>query len=257
MILSESDPQYREKATIWRVFSELPLYGALARGRVWRWFAVNIPMDLGTGGKFTSDVDIIARLHDFPQSDKWLYETREVKVSLLRKDGVARSLKTGKIGRTVTQLRAYRKFGSPSVSLLDIYLCEAGFMQNISFPPSAVVESTTAKLAELRREGFGYEILPFEYGRKESDDTALFTLVNEQNPINTTFNLLPILEEESRQPFSFLANRLHAFFERSSDRPHKSNHQIVFCRECRELQLIRMKDEHNCPSCHSDLVIQS
>ncbi len=46
MTLFESDSQYREKLTIWRVLSVFPLYAPLAEGRVWRWFAVNIPMDL-------------------------------------------------------------------------------------------------------------------------------------------------------------------------------------------------------------------
>ena len=108
----------------------MPLFAPLAEGRVWKWFAINIPMDLGTGGTFTSDMDIIAMLHDFPGSKEWLYKTWEVKVSLLCKDGSALSLKAGKgkLKRTVTQLKAYRKFGSPAVSLIDVYVCEAGFM---------------------------------------------------------------------------------------------------------------------------------
>jgi hypothetical protein len=32
------------------------------KGHVFRWFALNIPMDLGTAGSFTSDMDIIACL---------------------------------------------------------------------------------------------------------------------------------------------------------------------------------------------------
>src|SRR5689334_17047420 len=125
MTLFGSTPQYREKATIWRIFSLLPLYSNLAEGRVFRLFAINIPMDLGTGGgEFTSDVDILARLHEYPRSQEWMFPTWEVKVSLLCKDGSARSLKSGKTARTLTQLRAYRKFGSPAVSLLDVFVCE-------------------------------------------------------------------------------------------------------------------------------------
>jgi ribosomal protein S27E len=56
--------------------------------------------------------------------------------------------------------------------------------------------------------------------------------------------------------FSRLADRLNKFFEQA-DRPRKSFHQIVFCRNCRQLQLIYMKDECSCPACQSDLVIQS
>jgi hypothetical protein len=144
MTLFESPSQYREKMAIWRIFSLLPLYSALADGRVWRWFAINIPMDLGTGGVFTTDIDIMARLHDFPQSNEWLYRTWEVKVSLLCRDGNARSLKVGKLNRTVTQLNAYREFGSPHVSLLDIYVCESGFMGRHDFPPAALNNTISA-----------------------------------------------------------------------------------------------------------------
>jgi hypothetical protein len=255
--LFESESQYREKATIWRIFSLLPLYAALAGGRVWRWFAINIPMDLGTGGSFTSDIDIIARLHDFPPSQEWLYRTWEVKVSLLCKDGSARSLKIGKTARTVTQLKAYREFGSPDVSLLDIYLCEAGFMTQNTFPPSILTETISTKLAELSRERFGYQLLPFEHGKDGDRDVGLLAIPSEQNPLQTTFNVLPAVTTGPQQPFSRLVDKLDEFFERIEGQSEKSFLQIVFCRECRRLQSIRMKDEYKCPTCQSNLVIQS
>src|SRR5260370_42266605 len=148
MTLFQSESQYREKATVWRVFSLLPLYGSLAGGHVWRWFAINIPMDLGAGGRFTGDIDILARLHDFPHSQEWFYKTWEVKVSLLRKDGTARSLKLGKVARTIRQLKAYREFGSPDASLLDIYLCVAPCIWRNNFPPTPLVVSLSAKMSD-------------------------------------------------------------------------------------------------------------
>lgn len=224
---------------------------------MWRWFAINIPMDLGTGGSFTSDVDIIARLHDHPRSQEWFYRTWEVKVSLLCKDGSARSLKIGKMNRTMTQLKAYREFGSPDVCLLDVYLCEAGFMGQNTFPPSVLKETISTKLAELSRERFGYQLLPFEHGKVGEGDVGLFAITSEGNPLQTTFNLLPAVTTGSRHPFSRLVDDLDKFFEGIEGRPGKHFNQIVFCRECRRLQLIRMKDEHKCPTCESDLVIQS
>jgi hypothetical protein len=62
MTLFESPSQFREKAAICRIFELLPLQGPLAEGLIFRWFALNIPMHLGTGGGFTSDIDIIACL---------------------------------------------------------------------------------------------------------------------------------------------------------------------------------------------------
>jgi hypothetical protein len=259
MTLFESESQYREKATLWRIFSLLPLYAPLADGRMFRWFAINIPMDLGTGAgaKFTSDIDIIACLFDFPNSDKLLYRTWEVKVSLLHKDGRTRSLKKGKLNRTKTQLRAYRAFGSPHVSLLDVYLCETEFMARNKFPPSALSDTIKSKCSELSRERFGYQLLPFEHKKDSEGDIGLSAIVDRRNPIDTTFKMLPALVSHTQQPFSQLAERLNNFFDGVPGPAYKNFNQIVFCRECRQLQLIRMKDIYECPTCQSDLIIQS
>jgi len=255
--LFESESQYREKATIWRVFSLLPLYAALAGGHIWRWFAINIPMYLGTGGEFTSDIDILARLYDFPRSQEWIYRTWEVKVSLLSKDGTARSLKSGKITRTIKQLRAYREFGSPDVSLLDIYLCEAGFMSQNVFPPSSLKDAITAKIAELSEDGFGYQLLPFEHGKDGDVDVGLLAISPNGNPLLTTFNILPAFPFRPRDPFARLVHRIDQFFEQLPDRSHNHNKQIVFCRDCRRLQLISMREGYTCPNCQSNLILQS
>jgi hypothetical protein len=257
MALFESESQYREKATIWRMFSLLPLYAALAGGHVWRWFAINIPMDLGTGGEFTSDIDILARLHDFPRSQEWFYRSWEVKVSLLCKDGTARSLKAGKTERTLKQLKAYREFGSPDVSLLDIYICEAGFMGHNVFPPSSAKEAIIAKIAELGNQGFGYRLLPFEHGKDGDVDVGLKAMAIQNNPLQTTFNILPAFPFQPRDPFVRLAERINDFFERSPEKSRSFSRQIVFCRDCRSLQLINMKEEFTCPTCKSDLIVQS
>jgi hypothetical protein len=54
-----------------------------------------------------------------------------------------------------------------------------------------------------------------------------------------------------------LAQRLDEFFEAAAERPAKPCHQIVFCRDCRQLQLIRMRDDEACPTCAADLIAQS
>lgn len=257
MTLFDSEPLYREKATIWRIFSLLPLFAPLAQGHVWRWFAANIPMDLGTGGEFTSDLDIVARLHDYPRSHEWFYKTWEVKVSLLSKDGTARSLKIGKIDKLKKQLNAYRKFGSPDVGLIDVYILEAGFVGRQTFPPPVLSDVISKKRSELRREGFGYHVLPFGHGRDTEGDIGLFALQHRLCPLETNIQLLAAITSPPRQPFLKLAGRLHNFFERTKNQHSNSSHQIVFCRACRKLQLIRMSDEHLCPVCRSDLIIQS
>jgi len=243
---------------MWRIFSLRALYSTLAAGRVWRWFALNIPMDLMTGGgRFTSDIDIIAKLHDFPNSQEWLYKTWEVKVSLLCKDGTPRSLKAGKTGRTVTQLKAYREFGSPEVSLLESYVCETGFVHRNPFPPPTLRPTLTEKIEVLRRERFGYQLLPFEHDRNTDGDFGLKVYANPKNPLQKTFNLVPAISARPEQPFSRLADRLSDFFENLRDRPAgKHLCQIVFCRDCRRLQLIDAKTDYCCPACTSNLITQ-
>jgi hypothetical protein len=230
----------------------------LAEGRIWRWFAVNIPMDLGTGtgGTFTRDIDIIAKLHDFPRSKDWLYRTWEVKVNLLCKDGSARSIKIGKLKKMMAQLKDYKAFGAPSISLLDIYLCEAGFMVRNSFPPPALNRSIKAKLPELNRNRFGYQLLPFEHGVDENGDFGLLTMRPARNSFNSSFTLLRAASSSPRQPFLQLADAIDKFFD-SQNHSRKSFEQIVFCRNCRRLQLISMKNSYECPTCQSDLIIQS
>jgi hypothetical protein len=262
MVLFESESQYREKATIWRIFSLLPLYAPLADGHIWRWFAVNIPMDLGTGGEFTSDIDVLARLRNNPPDDGWFYRAWEVKVSLIHEDGTCRSLKAGrkKVGKVKNQLSTYRKFGCPHVSLLDAYICETGYLRKYEFPPDRLVRAVREKLGELHAERFGYQLLPFEHDKDGDSDVGLLALHVPQEPfqgpaVQTSLPLLQAVTHEPHNPFSKLAARLDNFFEKSRGRPFQ---QIIFCRNCRSLQLICMREgDYLCPMCHSDLIIQS
>jgi hypothetical protein len=184
MTLFESPSQFREKAAICRIFEMLPLQAPLAEGHIFRWFALNVAMDLGTGGSFTSDIDVVACLVPLPKSvrarssyspysDGNIYKTWEVKVSLLRRDGTARSLKSGKTASTLKQLRAYKKFGASNISLLDVYICEAGFMDGNSFPTDTIRHAILAKVPHLKDGGFGYQILPFEHDKDGDVDVGL------------------------------------------------------------------------------------
>jgi hypothetical protein len=257
MTLFESPSQYREKATIWRIFQLLPLYGSLAEGHVFRWFAVNIPMDLLTGGKFTSDIDVIACLLPIPRRgirrdpNELIFKTWEVKVSLLTDNGMARSLKAGKTRSTLKQLNAYRDFGSPEVSLLDTYICAPGFFANNSFPPTTIHSVINERLAELKKHSFGYQLLPFEHGKDGDVDVGLLSM----RPSNA--KLLPAAKTRSSDPFLRFVNHLDGFFKSAVKRQaRKAFIWIVFCRRCRRLGLIGSKEEYVCTLCGADLVVQ-
>jgi hypothetical protein len=140
---------------------------------------------------------------------------------------------------------------------MDVYVCEAGFMGNNNFPPPALERTILAKIDELRRHKFGYQLLPFEHAGDADGDVGLRALHHISSPLKTHLDLLPTIRTEPMQPFSRLAERLNDFFEHAPERRSKSSNQIVFCRECRQLQLISTKDCFDCPHCKSDLVAQS
>ncbi len=208
-------------------------------------------------GRFTSDIDIIARLSNIPRSPDWFYRTWEVKVSLLGLDGKARSLKRGKTGKVMNQLRAYREFGAPEVSLLDIVLCEAGCLAANPFPTRDLFDAVATKLHDLQGEHFGYQVLPFGHGKDADGDVGLFTIQHDDRPGRPEFRILRPAVTNPAEEFMRLAQRLDEFFEATAERPSKHFHQIVFCRECRQLQLIRMREEWACPTSGADLMAQS
>jgi hypothetical protein len=262
MTLFETESQYREKATIWRMMSLLPFYATLADGHRWRWFAVNIPMDPGTGGEFTSDIDILARLHDH-WAKKWFYRAWEVKVSLICRDGSCRSLKGGpkRPAQTASQLRTYRHFGCPNVSLLEAYICEAGYFSSNRFPPDDMIQPVTAKISALKDERFGYQLLPFEHDKDGDDDVGLRCITGPDELLSrgpafqTTLPLLRAVTNEPHDPFSRWSSCLNDFFEKHNGEPHQ---QIIFCRACHSLQLICMKKgDYLCPECEANLIVQS
>jgi hypothetical protein len=270
MTLFEAPSQFREKAAICRIF-ELPTFaGSLAEGLVYRWFALNIPMDLGTGGSFNSDIDIIAclllppksvpqRSSYRPHSDGFVYKTWEVKVSLLCKDGTARSLKLGKTARTIAQLQAYKGFGAADASLLDVYICEAGFMDSNSFPPNPVKEAVNKRMPALKSEGFGYEMLPFEHAKYGDIDFGLkaFSIPTWYGSPSRKIRLLAAPRTAPNDGFARLIGCLNDCYRREIERFGNNRRVcVVYCRACRQMSLVRMKQAWLCGVCNKDLRLQ-
>jgi len=274
MTLFDSDSQYREKAAIFRVFSLLPLFSSLLSGCVCRWFAVNIPMDLGTNGGYAGDIDILTCLKRWPNNlspwpnslSPWpsdtpksgsFYRTWEVKVAKLHKNGETHSLKRGKTRKILSQPDIHREFGSPNVSLLDVYLCEEGLLGKgeAGFPPCAQ-QSVYERIPELQSNRYGYQILPFGHDKDKDDDVGLYAPGRGAN-MDSALNVLYPAVSQPRQPFTTLAARINSVWEaEKTGGPFQQ--MVVFCRVCRSLKVISTKaDEYQCPDCRDDLVVQS
>jgi hypothetical protein len=253
MSLVDYPAQHREAHAIWRLFESLPLYGAFAEGRIFAWYAANIPMDLGTGhSEFTSDIDVIACLRDKPPRLRQLiYRTWEIKVAVLRRDGSAQSLKIGKGRSIMNQLRAYRAFGAPDISLLDVFLCESGYLASNPLPSDAVRRAIASRPSEMSAEGFGHELLPFE----ASDDGRSLTVMSAGLPSRNIIKLRLPRPTAASEPFVRLVRDIGEFVERQAPEP-RGRRLVVFCRRCRALAMAAPHDSWRCALCGSDLALQ-
>lgn len=109
----------------------------------------------------------------------------------------------------------------------------------------------------MNNEGFGYQILPFEHGKDGDVDIGLMAYNNSSFEMQTTFNILPSKQFGLRQPFSRLVDDINLFHDNLGNVPRKAFHQIIYCKNCRRLQLIDMKQVQNCPYCNDNLIVQS
>jgi hypothetical protein len=247
-------PQFRETAAIFRLLQSFALRWGLAEGRVFRWFAANIPMDLLPASRFRGDLDIIACLRSFPSEPRALkYLTWEVKVALVDKLGRPKSLKRGKTREIVQQLRIHRQFGAPEPCLLEMFVCEDGPVSLKHFPSPTVFEVIRERAEALVKSNFGYKILPFQHGREGDEDVGTFTIQHPYSHIQTASTIVRPMRTAPTGEFLELMATLDGFAE---SRKSIGFHVIVFCRACKRLGSVSMKGDAICPTCGSWLIAQ-
>lgn len=180
------------------------------------------------------------------------YKTWEVKLMLVDKFGKPHSLKSNKTESTLTQLKIHRKFGSPDVSLLDLYLHEAGSKAFKYFPRPEVFLVVEKRAKTLQKQLFGYQVLPFAHWKnEESEDFGIFTLQNPFQPNTPAITFLRALRTEAKDGFLELGQYLSAFAESESKLRSKPLGfvAVTYCRACRKLCLIHKSDEVCCYHC--------
>lgn len=258
MTLFGFDPQHREKRAIWRLFEMSELRWGMADGRIFRWFAANVPLNLEPNTGFEGDLDLVACLrHGRGAGARLIYRTWEVKVAIIDKEGRPRALKAGKTDKLLGQMRKYRQFGCPEVSLLEMYVCEDGTLARHGFPPAACADAIRAKMAALAPEQFGYHILPFEHA-KDGDVDGYVRLYRHRDPLEpAAIPLLFARRAEPALPFISLIEQLNKFAEGEFVAGHKPGFMVIlYCRACRRLLLQPMKGECYCRHCGEYLVTQ-
>jgi hypothetical protein len=256
-ILFESDRQFRETKIIWRICTEIPLLSGFTEKHPWFWFAINIPMDLVSN--FRGDIDMIACLSgtpkygDFDNEKRW-YKTWEVKTILLDKSGNTISLKSGKTKGFIKQLKIQRNFGSPNVSLLEVYLLQNGFTISNRFPPEKIKDTVLSRVDALSKKDFGYQWLPFEHDEKNGMDFGLKAYP--QSIVQAQWNILGSKREPSKEKFDSLVNLLNEFYNEHKNEPGLAGFPILsFCRKCKKLIILGTMNEIICMHCGRDLTI--
>jgi hypothetical protein len=262
MQLFEFDAHHRETAAIWRLVQNLPFRFGLPEGRVFRWWALNVPLDLLPESGFCGDIDLMVCSLSTPgEPPRIFYKTWEVKLILLTKNGRPRSLKRNKTERILNQLKIHREFGSPDVSLLELYHHETGSKTLKFFPTPDVFNVIQHRAKRLGNQLFGYQVLPFTYGRNEQgEDFGIFMLPNPfTTPRQPIFEVVKSLRTEPRGPFLDLAQHLSAFAESESKRLSKplGSTTVTYCRACKKLCLIHRRDEVRCYHCFEPLAGKS
>jgi hypothetical protein len=239
----------------------MPLHLGLADGRILRWWAINIPLNLLPSSRFFGDIDLMVCTLSTPRESPGIfYKTWEVKLMLVDASGKPHSLKSNKTEGIINQLKFHRTFGSPDVSLLDLYLHEAGSRAFQHFPTGEVFLVVEKRAKALRKQLFGYQVLPFAHKKNEqSEDFGIFTLQNPFPPQTPTFTLLRATRTEANGAFLELAQHLSAFAESESKLLSKPLGFVVvtYCRVCRKLCLIHKRDEVCCYRCFTPFTGQS
>lgn len=173
---------------------------------------------------------------------------------LVDASGKPHSLKSNKTEGIVNQLKIHRKFGSPHVSLLELYLHEAGSKTFKNFPTQEVFLVVEKRAKTLQKQLFGYQVLPFTHQKNEqSEDFGIFTLQNPfpPQPQTAAVTLWRAQRTEAKGGFLELAQHLSAFAESESKLLSRPLGFVVvtYCRVCRNLCLIHKRDEARCYRC--------
>lgn len=255
MSLFHASSQNRESLTIWEIFTYLPLYAELSDGEVYKWYAFNIPMRIVQGTRYNSDIDIVGCFSDRCGSG-FSYKTWEVKVSLVDKEGKSHSLKAGKTKDVLKQLRAYRDFGSPSVTLLESYICEQGYFEKFRGLPDEIEKLVREKIPYFQNEGFGYQLLPFQQNMVGGKIAVSgMTLPGRFTPL---LKIIKSVVRSSSDDFVKLTGKIWGFIMSNPNPSMAPVHKqlITYCSSCKSLCTIERKEAPVCPNCGKPILFQ-
>ena len=263
-VLFEHPSQFREKRAIWRLFEVAPFRLGLARGRIFRWFGTNIPLCLiGMQG----DLDLVLSLKGDPSQDfRQLYETWEVKTTLISRDGRVSSSKSSpaKMNQLLGQMKKYRHTGSPCVGLLELFIYEDGALEGLQGPPSTVFNLIEQRRSLLARDQLGYRMIHLEHNRDHESQSipdyylGLKVVLFSDSPRDAAPLVSAPRTTEDNEPFRSLTKLLEAFVNSEVEKGNirYGNCAVTFCHACERLITLSPRGVCVCRYCNADLISQ-
>lgn len=258
-ILFEVSGQERESRAVWRILSN-PLHFAALCNDTWRWFAVDVPLNL-LGGNTAGEIDILVcrpkviktvmvdeadkKIGDIYNFDDLIFRSFEVKSALLSKKGEYRSVRkpaSNKFRRTIGQLKQLLNFGCGLVWLLEIYIIES--TNDSPRFSTEVVEYAREKSDKLKAIGAGYIIFQIQY---RTDVAEL-----QGGILHPPRSVLYPTPKEIGGSFTALTKYLDDFYrtEIAKNKLGGLPPVISYCKQCRELSLVPGTGGVSCKKCN-------
>lgn len=247
-VLYNSENQKREKEAIWKILRTFPVMTALCND-TWKWFAVNVPLNLLEKNQPQGDIDILVAmpLGPPPRKGEWpiIYRAFEVKTSKIDASGSVKSLKERKFHKIKKQLEKLRTFGAEQIFLAEIYIAQAGYSSKQEIMPQKVSEAAMFKFKEILGAEYGYVMFFIEQMTGFDEEKTGIS----RPPIN----LHPATKLTMKQPFEDLIKHIDAFWN-SQERSANQWPIIAYCSNCKKLTLPNAHINPECNTCGKSLI---
>lgn len=229
------DNNRREKAAIWNLLDNSISLSALCND-TWKWFAVNIPLNLVDKNQPNGDIDILVHALFFkggPDLLRSVYRCFEVKTSKISTNDEIKSLKSIKKFKKIKgQLGKLKDFGANQIFLLWAFILEPRYDKAL---PKKIYIDAMKKLNQIAGSDFGYELF----------------FIERSNTIRFNQNVHPAKELTIKGPFQKIIDELNNFWNNNHGSAFYT--AISYCERCQRLTLVNISGPHHCEFCRKKL----
>jgi hypothetical protein len=212
------------------------------------WRAVGIPLDI-VDSSIKGDIDLLfaMRVYNAGATPRFsrIYRCFELKTSKVARDGTVKSLKEGKITKTLGQCQKLCRIGAPQVFLLEAFIAEAGYSQmSNGRMPDPVRESVAKKYDRMTSTNYGYVTMALEQieGYSEEDTGVLWPAATIKEASTSAIG----------QSFQEIISAIETYISHIGGAGYST--VITYCNGCRELTSVHAQGPYMCHKCGQPLI---